>query len=101
MFLTQKSLNRRTLLRGLGAAVALPADPNTGVKLFESREIERYLDRAIRLTVGAQFETEARFMLAETYDQVGKKDEAKRERQKLVATGIDDDFTKRAAEKLK
>ena len=60
----------------------------------------RYLDRAIRLTTGAPFETEARWLLAEALDHVGKKDEAKRELIKLVAVGISDEFTKKAIEKL-
>ena len=61
----------------------------------------RYLDRAIRLTTGAPFETEARWLLAEALDRLGKKDEAKRELAKLVAVGINDEFTKKAIEKLK
>jgi tetratricopeptide (TPR) repeat protein len=61
----------------------------------------RYLDRAIRLTMGASFETEARWLLAEALDQTGRKDEAKRELAKLVAIGVNDEFTKKAIEKLK
>ena len=61
----------------------------------------RYLDRAIRLTPGAPFETEARWLLAEALDQAGRKDEAKRELAKLVAVGVNDAFTKKAIEKLK
>ena len=61
----------------------------------------RYLDRAIRLTTGAPFETEARWLLAEALDQSGRKDEAKRELAKLVAIGVNDEFTKKAIEKLK
>ena len=61
----------------------------------------RYLDRSIRLTTGAPFETETRWLLAEALDQLGKKDEAKRELAKLVAVGINDEFTKKAIEKLK
>ena len=61
----------------------------------------RYLDRAIRLTTGAPFETEARWLLAEALDQLGRKDEAKRELAKLVAVGVNDEFTKKAIEKLK
>ncbi len=61
----------------------------------------RYLDRSIRLTTGAPFETEARWLLAEALDQTGRKDEAKRELAKLVAIGVNDEFTKKAIEKLK
>jgi tetratricopeptide (TPR) repeat protein len=61
----------------------------------------RYLDRSIRLTTGAPFETEARWLLAEALDQSGRKDEAKRELAKLVAIGVNDEFTKKAIEKLK
>jgi tetratricopeptide (TPR) repeat protein len=61
----------------------------------------RYLDRAIRLTTGAPFETESRWLLAEALDQAGRKDEAKRELAKLVAIGVNDEFTKKAIEKLK
>jgi tetratricopeptide (TPR) repeat protein len=61
----------------------------------------RYLDRSIRLTPGAFFETEARWLLAEALDQTGRKDEAKRELAKLVAIGVNDEFTKKAIEKLK
>ena len=53
------------------------------------------------LTTGAPFETEARWLLAEALDQLGRKDEAKRELAKLVAVGINDEFTKKAIEKLK
>ncbi len=61
----------------------------------------RYLDRAIRLTTGAPFETEARWLLAEALDQSGRKDEAKRELAKLVAIGVNDEFTKKAIDRLK
>jgi tetratricopeptide (TPR) repeat protein len=61
----------------------------------------RYLDRSIRLTTGASFETEARWLLAEALDQTDRKDEAKRELAKLVAVGVNDEFTKKAIEKLK
>ena len=61
----------------------------------------RYLNRAVRVTTGAPFETEARWLLAEALGQLGKKDEAKRELAKLVAVGINDEFTRKAIEKLK
>jgi tetratricopeptide (TPR) repeat protein len=61
----------------------------------------RYLNRSIRLTTGAPSETEARWLLAEALDQSGRKDEAKRELAKLVAIGVNDEFTRKAIEKLK
>jgi tetratricopeptide (TPR) repeat protein len=61
---------------------------------------ERCLDRAVRLTVGAAFETEARWLLAETLERLGRKDDARKELARLVATGLSDEFSKRAREKL-
>jgi tetratricopeptide (TPR) repeat protein len=66
----------------------------------QPREAVRYLDRAVRIAAGAGFETEARWLLAEALEQTGKKDEAKRELAKLLATGLSDEFTKKAREKL-
>jgi tetratricopeptide (TPR) repeat protein len=63
-------------------------------------EAVRYLTRAVPLTTGAPFETEARWLLAEALEQTGKVDEAKRERVKLVTTGVNDEFTKKARERL-
>ncbi len=67
----------------------------------QPQDAARCLGKAVRLTTGAPFETEARWLLAEALDQLGKKDEAKRELAKLVAVGINDEFTKKAIEKLK
>jgi tetratricopeptide (TPR) repeat protein len=67
----------------------------------QPRDAERYLDMAVRLTVGADFETEERWLLVQTLEQLGRKDEARKELAKLVATGLDDDFTRRAKEMLK
>lgn len=61
----------------------------------------RYLTRAVAATTGAPFETEARWLLAGALEQTGKPDEAKRELMKLVKTGLRDEFTKKAREKLK
>jgi tetratricopeptide (TPR) repeat protein len=66
----------------------------------QPQDAERYLDRAVRLTVGANFETEARWLLAETLNKLGRKDDARRELAKLVASGLNDEFSKRAKEKL-
>ena len=88
-----------------------PTDKPSGHSLFwrgkvlmaraQPQDAARCLDRAVRLTTGAPFETEARWLLAEALDQLGRKDEAKRELAKLVAIGINDAFTKKAIEKLK
>ncbi len=66
----------------------------------QPREAVRYLDRAVRLTIGADFETEARWLLAEALERGGRKDEARRELARLVATGLDDTFTHKARQKL-
>ncbi len=66
----------------------------------QPREAVRYLDRAVRIAAGAGFETEARWLLAEELEQIGKKDEARRELAKLLATGLSDEYTKKARAKL-
>jgi Flp pilus assembly protein TadD len=60
----------------------------------------RYLDRALRIARGAGFETEARWLLAESLEQIGRKDDARTELAKLIASGLTDEFTKKAKEKL-
>lgn len=103
----------------LGAALDLvdrweetfPTDKSKGHTFFwrgkilalrdQPKEAERYLNRAVRLTAGAGFETEARWLLAEVLEHLGRKEEARRELAKLIATGLNDDFTRRAREKLK
>jgi tetratricopeptide (TPR) repeat protein len=67
----------------------------------QPQDAERFLGRAVRLTVGAGFESEARWLLAETLDQLGRKDEARKELAKLAASGLGDDFVRRARDKLK
>lgn len=64
------------------------------------KDAARYLARAIALAVGAGFETEARWRLAHSLEKLGRKKEAKVELARLVATGLDDNFTKMAREKL-
>jgi tetratricopeptide (TPR) repeat protein len=66
----------------------------------QPQDAERYLDRAVRLTVGAGFETEARWLLAGTLEQLGRRDDARKELAKLLASGLSDEFTRRAREKL-
>ena len=61
----------------------------------------RYLARSVAVTTGAPFETEARWLFAESLQQTGKADEAKRELTKLVKTGLNDEYTGKARERLK
>ncbi|MFO0879364.1 MAG: PKD domain-containing protein [Gemmataceae bacterium] len=67
----------------------------------QPREAVRFLDRAVRLAVGAGFETEARWLLAESLEATGKKDEARQQLARLVASGLRDEFVQKAVEKLK
>ncbi len=88
-----------------------PTDKPNGHSLFwrgkvlaargQPQNAARCLDEAVRLTVGAPFETEARWLLAEALEQLGRKDEAKRELARLIAVGVNDEFAKKAIEKLK
>jgi tetratricopeptide (TPR) repeat protein len=66
----------------------------------QPREAVRYLDRAVRIATGAAFETEARWLLAEGLEQIGKKEAARGELAKLLATGLSDEYTKKARAKL-
>ena len=66
----------------------------------QHKEAARYLARAVGLAVGAFFESEARWLLALSLEEIGRKEEARRELAKLVAAGVDDPFTKMAREKL-
>ena len=66
----------------------------------QDRAAARHLARAIGLAVGAPFETEARWLLARSLDRLGRPDEARKERAKLVATGLDDDFVRKARAEL-
>jgi hypothetical protein len=61
----------------------------------------RYLARAVGLAVGAAFESEARWLLATSLQKLNRPEEARRELAKLIASGIQDDFTRMAKEKLK
>lgn len=87
-----------------------PTDKPNGRSLFwrgkllllrgQPTEAVRYLARAVPLITGAPFETEARWLLAESLEQTGKIDEAKQELARLVKTGLNDEFTRKAREKL-
>jgi tetratricopeptide (TPR) repeat protein len=61
----------------------------------------RFLARSVGLGSGGRFETEARWLLAEALERLDRKDDAKKELARLVATGLNDSFTKLAREKLK
>ncbi|MBY0231596.1 MAG: PKD domain-containing protein [Gemmataceae bacterium] len=88
-----------------------PTDKVNGQSIFwrgkvlalrgQPSEASRQLRRCIALASGSGVETEARWLLAEALATTGKPDEAKRELAKLIATGIKDEYTKKAAEKLK
>jgi tetratricopeptide (TPR) repeat protein len=67
----------------------------------QQQEAIRYLARSTETTVGAIYETESRWLLANALEQAGRAGEARKELMRLVATGIQDDFTKKAREKLK
>jgi tetratricopeptide (TPR) repeat protein len=66
----------------------------------QPQDAERFLDRAVRLTPGAGFESEARWLLGDTLDQLGRKDEARKEWTKLADSGLNDEFTRRARDRL-
>jgi tetratricopeptide (TPR) repeat protein len=64
------------------------------------KEAARYLARAIGLATGAAFESEARWLLAQSLEKMGRSEDARKELAKLVASGIDDEFARRARERL-
>ncbi len=64
------------------------------------REAAPYLGQALRIAGGAAWETEARWLLAEALQRLGKKDEARAQLAKLVASGLVDEYTKKARAKL-
>ena len=67
----------------------------------QPREAAGYLERAVKLAVGADFESEARWLLAQSLEQIGDSKRAREELEKLIGTGLNDDFTRKAKEKLK
>lgn len=67
----------------------------------QPREAVRYLHRAVQIARGAAFESEARWLLAEALEAAGKAAEARTELARLVASGLRDEFTARAIDKLK
>jgi PKD repeat protein len=67
----------------------------------QHRDAARYLARSIGLAGGAPFESESRWLLAGSLEQLGKLGDARKELAKLVASGLNDRYAKMAAEKLK
>lgn len=66
----------------------------------QHKEAARHLARAIGLAVGADFESEARWLLAQSLEQIGKGEAAQKELVKLVKSGNQDRFVQMAREKL-
>ncbi|MBB73890.1 MAG: hypothetical protein CMJ75_05180 [Planctomycetaceae bacterium] len=65
------------------------------------RDASRYLERSVTLALGAAFETEARWRLAESLQHLGREKESRVELARLVATGLNDSFTEQARQRLK
>ena len=65
------------------------------------RDASRFLGRAVVLAVGAGFETEARWRLADSLHHLGHQKESRVELARLIATGLNDSFTQMARERLK
>jgi hypothetical protein len=66
----------------------------------QHQEAARYLARAIGLAIGADFESEARWLLALSLEQTGRGEAGRKELAKLVKSGNQDRFVDMAREKL-
>ncbi|HET6880970.1 MAG TPA: PKD domain-containing protein [Pirellulales bacterium] len=66
----------------------------------QPEQAARYLARAVGLAPGAVFESEARWLLAQSLKKLGRHDDARRELAKLIATGFSDEFAERAKKEL-
>jgi TolA-binding protein len=64
------------------------------------RDAARYLEQSAKVAAGAVSEPEARWLLALSFEQLGRGDDAKRELAKLIALGGQDEFSKKARAKL-
>src|SRR5262249_28098825 len=102
------SLREYTAAGNYGAALDLidqwdqnfPTDKLNGHSFFwrgkvfslrgQPRDAVRYLEQAVAIGRGAAFETEARWLLAETLEQLGRKDEGLKQLALLVKTGLND-----------
>jgi tetratricopeptide (TPR) repeat protein len=66
----------------------------------QHKEAARLLARSIGLAIGADFESEARWLLALSLEQIGRADVSQKELAKLVKSGNKDRFVDMAREKL-
>lgn len=112
------SLREYTATGNYGAAIDLvdqwedlfPTDKLNGHSFFwrgkllhlrgQHLDAARYLKRAVEVTSGAPFESEARWLLAEALEQSGKSAEAQAELRQLLRIGLKDEFVQKAAAKL-
>jgi tetratricopeptide (TPR) repeat protein len=73
-------------------------------KILELRQqhddAARYLARAVGLAVGAECESEARWLLAQALEKQGRLGDARKELAKLVASGLVDSYVQMARQKL-
>ncbi|MGE0608259.1 MAG: PKD domain-containing protein [Pirellulales bacterium] len=67
----------------------------------QNRHAAQHLARAASLGTGAAFESEARWLLACSLDNLGKPDEANKELARLIGSGANDQFSQKARERLK
>ena len=67
----------------------------------QPEQAARFLARSIGLAPGAVFESEARWLLAQSLKKLGRPDDARRELAKLLASGFSDAFAERAKKELK
>jgi TolA-binding protein len=66
----------------------------------QPEQAARHLARAIGLAPGAVFESEARWLLAQSLNKLGRTDDARRELARLIAAGFSDEFAARAKKEL-
>jgi tetratricopeptide (TPR) repeat protein len=66
----------------------------------QPKDAARYLARAVGLAPGASFESEARWLLAQSLERTGRTRDARIELARLVASGIDDSFSRLARKRL-
>ncbi|HQU44384.1 MAG TPA: PKD domain-containing protein, partial [Pirellulales bacterium] len=66
----------------------------------QHEQAARYLARSVGLAPGAVFESEARWLLAQSLKKLGRTDDARRELARLIAAGFADTFAERAKREL-
>jgi PKD repeat protein len=66
----------------------------------QPEQAARYLARAVGLAPGAVFESEARWLLAQSLSKLGRSQDARRELAKLIAAGFSDVFAEQAKKEL-